>query len=213
MRIQPQREFTLVDMARAFDVAAHTAVNQKRKYTGEDYHVHPEEVLSILLTYCDPSAEEQAAALLHDVIEDTATTREHIARVFGQVVAKLVVEVSDVSKPSDGTRKVRKALDREHLSKASFQGKRLKCADLISNSKSIAQHDVNFAKVYLEEKLAIMWDFYDELYDEPIFIKAMEVAGIAFMTIYPDAAIRDTTMKKLLKGKPDLFVSQLWGEV
>jgi (p)ppGpp synthase/HD superfamily hydrolase len=213
MRQQPQREFTLVDMARAFDVAAHTAVNQKRKYTGEDYHVHPEEVLSILLTYCDPNAEEQAAALLHDVVEDTATTREHIARVFGQRVAKLVMEVSDVSKPTDGSRKVRKALDREHLAKASLAGKQLKCADLISNSKSIAQHDVKFAQVYLEEKLAILFDFYDEMFNDPIFIKAMEVCGQAFLAVYPDGVIRETVMKKLLKDKPDLFVSQLWGDV
>lgn len=213
MRQQPQREFTIVDMARAFDVAAHTAINQKRKYTGEDYHVHPEEVLSILLTYCDPPPDVQAATLLHDVIEDTATTREHIARVFGQQVAAYVVEVSDVSKATDGVRKLRKAMDREHLVKASLWGKRLKCADSISNTKSIAQYDVKFAKVYLEETLAILRDFYDELHMEPIFHKAMSVIGTAFLHVYPDALARDKVIKRLLKDDPDLFCKLLWSEV
>lgn len=211
MRQQPQREFTIVDLARAFDVAAHTAINQKRKYTGEDYHVHPEEVLSILLTYCDPPPEVQAATLLHDVIEDTATTREHIARVFGQYVAQLVVEVSDVSKASDGTRKTRKALDREHLAKASLWGKRLKCADLISNSRSIAQYDIKFGQVYLEEKLAILRDFYEECVDESVFRKAMAVCGEAFLKVYPEQATREKVMKRLLKDDPDLFCKLLWG--
>lgn len=202
MRIQPQRDFTLVDMARAFAVAAHTAVNQKRKYTGEDYHVHPEEVLGILLTYCDPNAEEQAAALLHDIIEDTSTTREHITRVFGTYVSELVVEVSDVSRKEDGVRKVRKAMDLEHLSKASIWGKRLKCADLISNSKSIAQHDVSFAKTYLVEKLAILDAFYLEMQNEPIFVKAFSVCLDAFKAIYKEPEELVKVMSKLRKQFP-----------
>lgn len=205
MRIQPQREFTLVDMARAFAVAAHTAVNQKRKYTGEDYHVHPEEVLGILLTYTDPNAEEQAAALLHDIIEDTATTRDHIARVFGMYVAQLVVEVSDVSQPTDGTRKVRKAMDRAHLAAASLWGKRLKCADLISNSKSIAQYDPKFAQVYLEEKMAILSDFYEDMHGELIFRKALEICLQAFEAIYPDKDLRTKVFTKLQRNYPNII--------
>lgn len=184
MRQVPSRDFTLVDMARAFSVAAHTAVNQKRKYTGEDYHHHPEEVLQILLTYCDPSVELQAAALLHDIIEDTSTTRAHIARVFGQVVANHVVDVSDVSTPADGTRKVRKDLDRQHLNKASYASKLLKCADLISNSRSIAKHDPKFARTYLYEKMAILHDFSDELNGELIFEEVSKVCDQAIHAVF-----------------------------
>lgn len=212
MRIQPRRDFTLVDMARAFSVAAHTAVDQKRKYTGEDYHHHPEEVLQILLTYCDPDEAEQAAALLHDIIEDTATTREHIARVFGQDVGGLVVEVSDVSTAADGNRKVRKAMDREHLSQASRRGKRLKCADLISNSSSITKHDPAFAKTYLEEKLFILFDFYGEMINEPIYRKAMRQCQEAFAALYPDQKMYDKKVGKLTHGQPDMFMDIFNGD-
>lgn len=212
MRQQPLREFTIVDMARAFNVAAHTAINQKRKYTGEDYYHHPEEVLQILLTYTDPTKEEQAAALLHDVIEDTSVVREHIARVFGQVVANLVVEVSDVSKPHDGNRKVRKALDRAHLNRGSIQSKRLKCADLMSNSKSITAHDPKFAEVYLAEEIDILDDFYGEMHGEWIYQETVALAGQAFLKLYPESTKRHGVLTKLLKGKKADFIELLWKE-
>lgn len=206
MRRIPEREFTIVDMARAFAVAAHTAVNQKRKYTGEDYHHHPEEVLQILLTYCEPNSACQAAALLHDIVEDTATTRDHIARVFGQDVASLVMQVSDVSVPSDGNRKVRKEKDRLHLSKASIPGKCLKLADLISNSNSITKHDKAFAKTYLEEELEILKDFYLLMDDYQIFRRAMVVCQQAFSQLYPEQESYDKVINKLTRGMPELFM-------
>lgn len=213
MRIQPSRDFTIVDMARAFAVAAHTAVDQKRKYTGEDYHHHPEEVLQILLTYTDPSPEEQAAALLHDIIEDTATTKEHITRVFGRTVSGYVVEVSDVSTKADGNRKARKAKDCDHLAKASIEGKRLKCADLLSNSMSITKHDPAFAKTFLAEELEILWAFYGEMHDEEIFRKTMRVCNEAFLELYPNPVHYLKVVDKFLADKPDLFVKIFNGDV
>lgn len=213
MRIQPSREFTLVDMARAFNVAAHTSIGQKRKYTNEDYHVHPEEVLQILLTYCDPSPVLQAASLLHDVIEDTNTTRDHIAQVFGQDVSSLVVQVSDVSKPSDGNRKVRKDLDLQHLAKASLNGKRLKCADLISNAKSICQYDPAFAKTFLVEMFDILVEFYLLIDDERVFRKAMTTCHEAFQKLYPDPVRYIKAIGKRLSDQPDHFVDIFHGKI
>ena len=161
------------------------------------------------MTYCEPSWALQAASLLHDVIEDTSTTREHIARVFGQEVATYVCEVSDVSKPSDGNRKTRKLIDCEHLRKASLNGKRLKCADFISNTKTIAKYDIKFAMTYLEEKLAVMISFYDECHEELIYKKAMSVCGKAFREIYPDETVYNRVMKRLLKDQSVEFIEML----
>ncbi len=47
-------------------------------------------------------------------------------------------------------------MDRQHLAGASSEGKSIKLADLISNSKSITQHDANFAKVYMSEKRELL---------------------------------------------------------
>ena len=176
MRLQAPREYTIVDMARAFCIAAHTGVEQKRKYTHEDYHHHPEEALQILLTYCEPTWAQQAAILLHDVIEDTGVMRKHIAQVFGQEVSRLVWGVTDVSRKEDGNRETRKRLDREHILRGCNKILEMKLADLISNTRSIAKHDKKFAKVYLTEKLQILKDMHERMQHEAIYEEAWEVA-------------------------------------
>ncbi len=74
-----------------------------------------------------------------------------IQKVFGDRVLTLVLEVTDVSKPEDGNRSARKAIDRVHLSKASDAGKLIKLADMIDNVIDIDQHDPGFGKVFKRE--------------------------------------------------------------
>lgn len=138
--------------AEAFATAAH--VNQKRKYTGEPYIVHPREVFFLLLNkpLTKISVEALAAAWLHDVVEDTPITIEEIERFFGKEIASLVGWVTDVSKPSDGNRKKRKQLDLEHIVSAPAEAQDIKLADVIENTSSIVQYDPHFSKVYLKEK-------------------------------------------------------------
>jgi (p)ppGpp synthase/HD superfamily hydrolase len=93
-----------------------------------------------------------AAAWLHDVVEDTGCTFTDIHMAFGIDIATLVGWLTDVSKPEDGNRAVRKAIDRAHTAEAPAEAQTIKLADLISNSKSIMQHDPAFAKTYLAEK-------------------------------------------------------------
>jgi len=149
----------IVEKARIFATAAHAAVGQVRKYTNEPYIVHPEEVAGIVARVEDSTHEMIAAAWLHDVVEDTDVTIEVIEQEFGSEVAEIVGWLTDVSKPSDGNRAVRKAIDREHTAKAPASAQTVKLADLISNSRSIMAHDEKFAKTYLKEKrllLAVM---------------------------------------------------------
>lgn len=142
-----------LNRVREFAAAAHDG--QRRKYTGEPYILHPIAVAR-LVESVGLDEEVVAAALLHDVIEDTQFGYVDIWARFGQRVADLVNEVTDVSKPSDGNRAVRKALDREHLAKASPEGMSIKLADLIDNTKSITIHDPDFARVYMREKKALI---------------------------------------------------------
>ena len=143
--------FTNELVAHAADYAKIIHASQSRKYTGEPYFVHLVEVgVTLEWAGCDP--EVVAAGFLHDSIEDQGQTVESLSRLFGLRVARLVDEVSDVSKPSDGNRAFRKKLDAEHLAKASPDGMSIKLADLISNTRSIAKHDPNFARVYFHEK-------------------------------------------------------------
>ena len=146
----------LVEKAYIFATAAHAAVGQKRKYTGEPYIHHPVEVCNLIEKSTFVNDEMRAAALLHDVVEDTEVSLELIEKEFGNCVATLVEGLTDVSKPKDGNRAKRKEIDRQHTAKQSAACKTIKLADLISNSKSILQHDRDFARVYLKEKKALL---------------------------------------------------------
>ena len=129
--------------------------DQKRKYTGEPYITHPIAVMEIVREV--PHTEEMLiAAVLHDTVEDTPVTIEDIKTKFGTKVAELVDGLTDVSRPEDGNRKTRKALDRAHLAKQNAEVQTIKLADLIHNTMSIGLYDPHFYKVYKEEKIKIL---------------------------------------------------------
>jgi len=148
----------IVEKADAFAEKAHGDVNQVRKYTGEPYIAHPREVRAILKKYASGhiSPEQEAAALCHDVVEDTNMTLNDVRNELGDEVANLVSWLTDVSKPTDGNRRIRKNMDLQHTAGAPPAAKSIKCCDLVSNTLSIVEHDKNFAKVYLKEKKALL---------------------------------------------------------
>lgn len=147
---------SLLDMqAQAFATGAHMAVGQVRKYTNEPYVNHCGEVADLVRSV--PHDQEMiAAAWLHDTVEDTKVTQLDIANVFGSNVADLVYWLTDVSQPSDGNREKRKAMDREHISKAPARAKTIKLADMISNARNIESKDPDFAVVYMREKWKLL---------------------------------------------------------
>jgi (p)ppGpp synthase/HD superfamily hydrolase len=151
-------QMNLIERADAFAAAAHASIDQRRKYGGEPYIVHPREVRQILLRVSSQPVSEaqEAAALMHDVVEDTPVTLAEIRAEFGDEVADLVDWLTDVSKLSDGNRKARKALDLAHTAAAPVTAKNIKLADCISNAPSITAHDPGFARKWLSEKAAIL---------------------------------------------------------
>lgn len=83
------------EVRRAYEFGAHAHEGQRR-VSGEPYISHPLAVASIL---ADLHMDHRtlAAALLHDVIEDTPTAKEEIAKRFGKEVAALVDGVSKLT--------------------------------------------------------------------------------------------------------------------
>lgn len=74
------------------------------------------------------------AAVLHDTVEDTQTTPQELAALFGEKVAGIVVEVTDdksLDKP------VRKRLQIEHAPHLSQEARLVKLADKICNLRDI----------------------------------------------------------------------------
>lgn len=145
----------LVKQARNFATAAHQRIGHRRKYTRQPYQVHLKSVAHIVASVTDDE-EMIAAAWLHDTVEDTAATHYDIEQQFGKGVHDLVYALTDISKPGDGNRAARKAIDRTHLASASVRAKSVKLADLIDNLRDICKHDAKFAKIYLQEMSALL---------------------------------------------------------
>ncbi|WP_297703443.1 RelA/SpoT family protein [uncultured Eudoraea sp.] len=73
----------------AFDIAVDAHKNQRRK-SGEAYIFHPIAVAKIVASEIGLDAVSIAAALLHDVVEDTDYTLDDIERMFGETIARIV---------------------------------------------------------------------------------------------------------------------------
>ena len=136
-----------------FAILAHGA--QVRKYNGEPYVTH---LIAVAKTVSNVSDDPMlvAAAILHDVLEDTRVTEKQLREKFPERVVNLVVEVTDVSKPHDGNRRIRKAMDRDHLAKASPCAQTIKYADILDNTSNILQNDPKFAELYIQEKRELL---------------------------------------------------------
>ena len=87
---------------RAFEFANQAHKNVRRR-SGEPYMLHPLAVANIVVTEIGLGCKSICAALLHDVVEDTAYTVEDIRNLFGDKIATLV----------DGLTKIKTVLDNE----------------------------------------------------------------------------------------------------
>lgn len=119
----------------ALDFAAFFHKDQRRKNKDKDPYInHPIEVAKIL-TDCgvnDPNI--IAAAILHDVIEDTRITIEDLANVFPTPVINYVKEVTDDKSLPKVEIKKRQL---EKMKTASDGAKMIKAADKISNCSNL----------------------------------------------------------------------------
>jgi (p)ppGpp synthase/HD superfamily hydrolase len=135
--------------------------SQRRKYADEKYIEHPVRVMNTCRSYNYPLP-VLAAALLHDVLEDTDTTPHEIKDFLLTVMDEeqafqalhLVIELTDVYIKSQYprlNRQRRKSREAARMEKISAEAQTIKYADILDNSKEIVQHDPDFAPVFLRE--------------------------------------------------------------
>jgi (p)ppGpp synthase/HD superfamily hydrolase len=143
------------------ELAKHAHGNQQRKFEPGPYIIHLKRVKDICAAYTDDQA-ILAAALLHDVLEDTAVTSiallEELNKIASPELAKrvqdLVVDLTDIYIKDNypkWNRKKRKQKEAERLSQVSPDAQTIKYADIIDNSQTIADAEGDFARVYLRE--------------------------------------------------------------
>jgi GTP diphosphokinase / guanosine-3',5'-bis(diphosphate) 3'-diphosphatase len=123
-------------VVRAAQFAAHKHSDQRRKDAkASPYINHPLKLAEILVTTGGvKDAVTLAAALLHDTIEDTQTDAEELRGKFGDAVASVVEEVTDVKWLQKGSRK---RLQVMRAGRSSKRAKLVKLADKIANLENI----------------------------------------------------------------------------
>ena len=156
MSIEPTDGQVMVEHARVFATAAHCAIGQRRKYLETPYIEHPAAVAALVREHCPSRPELEAAAWLHDVLEDTEVSEMTLRELFPADVVELVVALSDLEGPEVGNRATRKRISLERLARAGGDAQTVKYADLIHNTGSIVEHDPGFARIYLKEKRALL---------------------------------------------------------
>ena len=123
-------------IARAADFAARRHVDQRRKGAArEPYINHLAEVAALLAHATDGSDPVLVAAgYLHDTLEDTETSYEELATLFGPDVAALVAEVTDDKSLPKAERKRRQI---QTAGSKSARARLLKIADKTSNLRAL----------------------------------------------------------------------------
>lgn len=129
-------DYALVKKAFEYCVLKHES--QKRS-TGEPYYTHPFNVALIIVSL-GMDSKAIAAALLHDVVEDTDATLEDIKREFGEEVALLVDGVTKIGRLNFSTKEQQQAESLRKMLIAMGQDIRviiIKLADRLHNMRTI----------------------------------------------------------------------------
>lgn len=135
--------------------------DQRRKYTPDRYMVHPIRVMNNCRNYTDDVA-VLAAALLHDVLEDTPVTEREIKDFLSQLLpqdktahaVRLIVDLTDVYTKEAYpklNRRARKDKENQRMAEIHPDAQTIKYADIIDNCDEIVVYDPSFAHVFLHE--------------------------------------------------------------
>ncbi|KAI5481406.1 hypothetical protein MNV49_004162 [Pseudohyphozyma bogoriensis] len=116
--------------------AAEKHKDQRRKNTAQTPYInHPLQVAHLIAAegsslYPNPPVHILQAAMLHDTVEDTDTSREELVQVFGEKVAAIVMEVTDDKNLPKAARKQAQIDKAPHKS---GDAKHIKLADKLAN--------------------------------------------------------------------------------
>lgn len=192
---------SLVDRAVIFAVKAH--MGSKRKGSGTPYIVHPMEVgviAAALSTNFGDEARQNiiAAALLHDVLEDTAATPEYITEKFGPEVLRLIKSDSENKRPgipSAESWQIRKEETIDFVkNRATLDEKIIIFADKLSNLRSIfwdyrREGDKLWNKFNMKDPAKHAWyysafaDLMTEFSEEPAYMEYKQLLKVIFCAV------------------------------
>ncbi|MCP4670345.1 MAG: bifunctional (p)ppGpp synthetase/guanosine-3',5'-bis(diphosphate) 3'-pyrophosphohydrolase [Desulfobacula sp.] len=202
----PEGDPDIIDRAYIYSARVHDG---QMRLSGEPYLSHPLEVANILAEM-RLDVESIAAALLHDVIEDTPATREDIEEMFGPGVAHIVSGVTKLSGLSFSTKIAHQAESLRKMILAMADDIRvvlIKLADRIHNMRTLKYHRKPEKQAAIaQETLDIYAPIAARL---GIFWIKYELEEIAFYYTLRDDYDRIDALVNKAKNEKDDYIKQV----
>lgn len=162
-----------VSIENMYALACEAHKGQFRKGTKVPYIIHPERVATIIFNTVFEKISNEikedmiAAALGHDILEDTGITELEILKASNENVLNLIKELTNPSKnfvpteehfrlPKGSIRKIKKQIDRDHLLNVSYPAKIIKLADRLDNVRDMNGMDDDFCLLYADESQLLL---------------------------------------------------------
>jgi len=123
---------------RAVRLAAVAHVDQMRKGTRIPYVTHLMQVVILLQRHGFHDDATIAAALLHDVVEDTSVTPEELAREFPEEVCALLAQLTERKRDSQGAPRPWEVRKQEHLEQMRVASQRVRAITLADKLHNMA---------------------------------------------------------------------------
>jgi RelA/SpoT family (p)ppGpp synthetase len=182
-RYNPKTDEALLNRAYVYAMKAH---GEQTRASGDPYFSHPLEVAAILtdLKLDDATI---AAALLHDTIEDTETTRAEIDQLFGADIGALVEGLTKLKKLELVTREAKQAENLRKLLLAIAADVRVllvKLADRLHNMRTLHYVSDDGRRRTAEETLEIYAPLAGRMGMHEL---REELEDLSFREINPDA--------------------------
>ena len=131
----------MTKLEEAIHYAAFAHTGARRKGKERPYILHPLEAMIIVGSITEDE-DVLAAAVLHDVVEDTSITGEDVRRIFGERVAALVAAESENKREgqrAEDTWRIRKQETIDHLKELDRDAKLICLGDKLANLREIAR--------------------------------------------------------------------------
>lgn len=196
---------------RAFYVAKEAHEGQFRR-SGDPYIIHPIAVANILADL-HLDHETLMAALLHDVIEDTATTKEELANEFGEAVADLVDGVSKLTQIEFKSKAEAQAQNFQKMTLAMANDIRVilvKLADRLHNMRTLGPLHHEKRRRIATETLDIYAPIANRLGINSI---RTELEDLGFQALYPMRSKYIRKAVKKLRGNHNEILEEIQGRI
>lgn len=198
-------EISLIREAYAFAEAAHSG---QTRYSGEPYITHPLAVAGALAEW-RMDAQALIAALLHDVMEDTAIGKSEITRRFGRQVAELVDGLSKLDKIEFQSHQEAQAENFRKMLMAMARDLRvvlIKLADRLHNLQTMSHVRLDKRRRIATETLEIYAPIANRLGLNKLF---RELQDLSFALIHPMRARVIARALKAARGNRRELLSRI----